>query len=81
MFAKRTGSCAKHAGPFAVGGWRDMTAGIVGTAGMNAIRFEADLGETNCKGIRARPLFPYPQVAKYNGSGSTDEGKNFRSKD
>jgi feruloyl esterase len=26
---------------------------------------------------RTRPLCPYPQVAKYSGSGSTDEGKNF----
>ncbi len=24
-----------------------------------------------------RPLCPYPQVAKYNGSGSTDDAKNF----
>jgi feruloyl esterase len=26
---------------------------------------------------RARPLFPYPQVAKYKGSGSTDDAANF----
>ena len=25
----------------------------------------------------ARPLCPYPQVARYNGSGSTDDAKNF----
>jgi feruloyl esterase len=25
----------------------------------------------------SRPLCPYPQVARYNGSGSTDEAKNF----
>jgi hypothetical protein len=31
--------------------------------------------------IRTRPLFPYPQIATYKGSGSTDEEKNFRSKD
>jgi pimeloyl-ACP methyl ester carboxylesterase len=29
------------------------------------------------KVIRTRPLFPYPQVAKYKGSGSTDEAENF----
>lgn len=29
------------------------------------------------KVIRTRPLFPYPQVAKYKGSGSTDEAVNF----
>jgi feruloyl esterase len=27
--------------------------------------------------IRTRPLCPYPQVAKYKGSGSTDEAANF----
>jgi feruloyl esterase len=26
---------------------------------------------------RTRPLCPYPQVAVYNGSGSTDEAENF----
>lgn len=29
---------------------------------------------------RTRPLFPYPQVAKYNGSGSTDDAENFVSR-
>jgi feruloyl esterase len=28
---------------------------------------------------RTRPLFPYPQVAKYKGSGSTDDATNFES--
>ncbi|PYJ99224.1 MAG: hypothetical protein DME23_10075 [Verrucomicrobia bacterium] len=27
--------------------------------------------------LRTRPLFPYPQAAKYKGSGSTDEAANF----
>jgi feruloyl esterase len=31
----------------------------------------------NGKVDRTRPLCPYPQVAKYTGSGSTDEGANF----
>ena len=26
---------------------------------------------------RTRPLCPYPEVARYTGSGSTDEAKNF----
>jgi feruloyl esterase len=30
--------------------------------------------------IRTRPLCPYPQVAVYNGSGSTDEAANFTCK-
>lgn len=29
---------------------------------------------------RTRPLCPYPQVAKYNGSGSTDDAANFSCK-
>ncbi len=29
------------------------------------------------KVLRSRPLCPYPQVAKYKGSGSTDEAANF----
>ena len=29
------------------------------------------------KPVRTRPLCPYPQVAKYKGSGSIDEAANF----
>jgi len=29
------------------------------------------------KVVRTRPLCPYPQVATYRGTGSTDEAKNF----
>ena len=29
------------------------------------------------KAVRTRPLCPYPQVATYRGSGSTDEARNF----
>ena len=29
---------------------------------------------------RTRPLCPYPQVAQYKGSGSTDEADNFTCK-
>jgi tannase/feruloyl esterase len=29
------------------------------------------------KTVRTRPLCPYPQVAKYKGTGSTDDGVNF----
>jgi feruloyl esterase len=32
----------------------------------------------NEKTLRTRPLCPYPQTAKYNGSGSIDEADNFR---
>jgi feruloyl esterase len=33
--------------------------------------------ETNGKVDRTRPLCPYPQVAKYKGSGSVDDAANF----
>jgi hypothetical protein len=29
------------------------------------------------KAVRTRPLCPYPQVAKYKGSGSIDDAANF----
>ena len=29
------------------------------------------------KVLRTRPLFPYPQIAKYKGKGSTDEADNY----
>jgi feruloyl esterase len=32
----------------------------------------------NGKTVRTRPLCPYPQTAKYTGSGSIDEAGNFR---
>jgi feruloyl esterase len=28
--------------------------------------------------VRTRPLCPYPQVARYQGTGSVDEAANFR---
>jgi feruloyl esterase len=32
------------------------------------------------KVVRTRPLCPYPQVATYKGSGSTEEARNFTCK-
>lgn len=32
----------------------------------------------NGKAVRTRPLCPYPQIARYTGSGSIDEAANFR---
>ena len=37
----------------------------------------AERRDPSGKVTRTRPLFPYPQVAKYKGSGSTDEAENF----
>ncbi len=40
-------------------------------------RIDAELRNETGKLIRSRPVFPYPKVAKYKGSGSTDEAANF----
>lgn len=40
----------------------------------------AERRDSNGKIIRTRPLFPYPQIAKYKGSGSIDKAENFTSK-
>jgi len=32
------------------------------------------------KAVRSRPLCPYPQVARYSGSGSIDDAANFTCK-
>jgi pimeloyl-ACP methyl ester carboxylesterase len=40
----------------------------------------AEKRDASGKVTRTRPLFPYPQVTKYKGSGSTAEEKNFVSR-
>jgi len=40
----------------------------------------AERKDSNGKVTRTRPLFPYPQIAKYKGSGSTDDAGNFVSR-
>ena len=37
----------------------------------------AELHDMSGKLIRTRPLFPYPQIARYKGTGNTDEAANF----
>jgi feruloyl esterase len=37
----------------------------------------AEKRDSKGKVVRTRPLFPYPQIAKYKGSGSTDDAENF----
>jgi feruloyl esterase len=37
----------------------------------------AEKRNSDGKLVRTRPLFPYPAVARYKGSGSTDEAENF----
>jgi pimeloyl-ACP methyl ester carboxylesterase len=40
----------------------------------------AEKRDASRKVIRTRPLFPFPQVTKYKGRGSTDEAPNFVSR-
>ena len=46
-------------------------------AGKAPEKLMAERKDSSGKVIRTRPLFPYPQVAKYKGTGSTDEAVNF----
>jgi hypothetical protein len=40
-------------------------------------RLLAEHRDSSGKVLRRRPLFPYPQAAKYKGKGSTDKAENF----
>jgi feruloyl esterase len=57
--------------------------GGIGNGGLDAVIRWVEEGVAPEKLInrgpanRTRPLFPYPEVAKYKGSGSTDEADNF----
>ena len=46
-------------------------------AGQAPAKLIAEKRDASGKVIRTRPLFPYPQLAKYKGSGSTDQAENF----
>jgi hypothetical protein len=39
----------------------------------------AEKRDKDGKVLQTRPLFPYPQIAKYKGSGSTDDAASFTS--
>jgi len=63
----------QHSVTKALEGWvenRQAPAQIIAT------KFKVDNNPAT-GAIRTRPLCPYPQVAKYNGSGSTDDAANF----
>jgi len=48
--------------------------------GKSPEKLMAEKRDSNGKVIRTRPLFPFPQVARYKGSGSTDDAANFVSR-
>ncbi|MBN2505565.1 MAG: tannase/feruloyl esterase family alpha/beta hydrolase [Verrucomicrobia bacterium] len=43
-------------------------------------KLPAERRDANGSILRTRPLFPYPRVAKYTGTGSTDDAANFVSR-
>jgi len=47
--------------------------------GAPPVKLMAEHRDDGGKVVRTRPLFPYPQIAKYKGSGSTDDAENFAS--
>ena len=46
-------------------------------AGQAPDKLMAERRDSSGKVIQTRPLFPYPQVTKYKGTGSTDEAASF----
>jgi feruloyl esterase len=44
-----------------------------------ATKYKTD-GDPRSGVVRTRPLCPYPRVARYKGTGSTDEAANFTCK-
>lgn len=48
-----------------------------GVAPNQIIATKRKTAEPNSEVVRTRPLCPYPQVARYKGSGSTEEAANF----
>ncbi len=60
----------------------DMSAALErwaeeGTAPEQIIAAKRSSPDPKVPAVRTRPLCPYPQVARYNGSGSTDDAANF----
>jgi hypothetical protein len=53
-------------------------AALVTECTVAAVQGKAPAGTTVGKIDRTRPLCPHPQVARYTGRGSIDEGANFR---
>ena len=76
--------CFGGPGPNTFGG--PMTAALerwvedgVAPGAIIATKYKTD-GDPTSGVVRTRPLCPYPQVARYKGTGSTDEAANFTCK-
>jgi feruloyl esterase len=77
--------CYGGPGPNTFGG--PMTAALerwveegVAPAAIIATKYKTD-GDPASGVVRTRPLCPYPQVARYKGTGKTNETANFTCKE
>jgi hypothetical protein len=68
------GHCAGGDGPSSI----DMIGAIDGWVSTGKAPEQIVASNPPGAPARTRPLCPHPQVAKYSGTGSTDEAKNFR---
>jgi pimeloyl-ACP methyl ester carboxylesterase len=66
----------KGAGPSPVGQFEALVRWV--EEGKAPDRLEAEARDASGRLVRSRPLFPYPQRARYVGSGSTDDAASFR---
>jgi len=74
FMAPGMGHCAGGEGPNAFDKVKALEDWV--ERGKAPARFEAS-HSTNGRVDRTRPLCPYPQVARYSGTGSTDDAANF----
>jgi hypothetical protein len=75
FMAPGVGHCAGGAGPQPQGMFESMVNWVEKGAAPESILASKTIGEV---GTRTRPLCPFPAVATYKGSGSTDDAANFR---
>jgi len=71
--------CAGGNGPNPTGQLEALIAWVENGAAPETL--PAILSDQNGNVIRSRPLCPFPQVARYRGSGSTDDAENFVCRD
>ncbi len=65
----------RGAGPTPIGQMEAIVLWV--EQGLAPTKLMTERRDSGGKVIQRRPLFPFPQVAKYKGSGSTDEAENF----
>ena len=76
VFTASTGvaHCGGGVGPAPTGGLEALLAWVEENKAPESL---PAIRRDQAGGVRTRPLCQYPQVAKYKGSGSTDDASNF----